>query len=121
MSRLPFLDGFCRGLAAGLVVLVILLASTARAEEWRRVALVESPAITVTVATEAELARLRAKHERADRSALGRVVPMHRYGFAILYRDTSSGAYRCTVFVRDAGDAATLEHELRHCEGWAHD
>lgn len=118
-ERLPLL------VALGCLVFMIL-AAPAHAEyplKWRRVAVVESVAVTVKEVTEAELVELRAKHEpqsSRNRSALDRTVPQHRYGFTLLYRDTSSGAFRCEVFVHDAGDAKTLAHEMRHCHGWVH-
>lgn len=103
-----------------LTVAVLVNVRAHAAEQWTQVATVEEVAIRVSQVTEAELARLRAKHEPSDRSALGRVVPMHRYGFALLMRDRSTGAYRCEVYVIDAGDSQTLEHETRHCHGWVH-
>jgi hypothetical protein len=113
-NRLPLLIG----LAA--LLFVLLTAPAHASEQWTRAAVVDAVAVTVTEVTEAELAQLRAKHERShDRSALGRVVPMHRYGFAILHRNKYTGAFRCEVYIASL-DPETLEHELRHCNGWVH-
>lgn len=113
--------------ALAFVAVVYLLSHKAHAAsdgyQWERKVTAEDVAVTVAVVSELELAALRAKYERQpiDRSALGRVIPKHRYGFAMLYRDKTTGAFRCEVYLRDADDAATLEHELRHCHGWAHE
>lgn len=116
-ERLPLL------IALACLVFLVLVAPAHAAYplKWQRVAEVNEVAVTVKAVTVAELAALQLEHARGiDRSALGRTVPKHRDGFAILYRDTTTGAYRCEVFVRDESDAKTLEHELRHCHGWVH-
>lgn len=116
-NRLPLLIG----LACLVFMLLAAPAHAAYPLKWQRVAEVDAVAVAVKAVTAAELAALQLEHARGiDRSALGRTVPKHRDGFAILYRDTTTGAYRCEVFVRDPEDATTLEHELRHCNGWVH-
>lgn len=106
------------------LIALALLAGSAHAGDgyqWSRVAKVESVSVSVAQVTELELAALRSKYEHSiDRSALGRVVPKHRYGFALLFRDKDTGAFRCEVYVSNTNDAETLEHELRHCNGWVH-
>ncbi len=107
------------------LLIVAVLAVAARcsaAEQWSRVAVVDEVAVSVSEVTETELKALRHKYEERviDRSALGRVIPQHRYGFALLLRDKETGAYRCEIYVKDSADAETLEHEQRHCHGWVH-
>jgi hypothetical protein len=114
-ERLPLLIGLA------CLLFVLLATTTAHASEWTRVAEVDAVAVTITEVTAAELRAIQAKHARpsSDRSALGRTVPMHRYGFAILHRNKDTGAYRCEVYIASL-DPETLEHELRHCDGWVH-
>lgn len=119
-TSMPFLDGFCRGLAAGLLVLALVLAGSAHAEQWQRAVIVDSPAITVTVATRGEIARLRASHPMLKHSAAELAKVRWLYGFSILYRDKLTGAYRCDLYVSSLEDVATIEHETKHCNGWVH-
>ena len=118
---LTFVEGFCRGLAAGLLVLAIC-ASSARAEEvperlrWERAAVADDVAITVHVVGVDELRRLTGSNPFAMPTAR----QSHRKGLAKLYRNTASGAWTCHVYVLEDATEQTLEHELRHCHGWVH-
>jgi hypothetical protein len=116
-TPLPFLEGVLRGLALGLAVLVLMLASRADAAErwdWRRVAAVESVAITVHVVSGRELAELAGVvPSRFSTSAKG------LHGYAELRRNRDTGAYTCALYVV-TDEPVTLEHETRHCYGWAH-
>lgn len=105
-----------------IVAALLVVARCSAAEQWSRVALADEVAVTVSQVTELELKALRHKYEERgiDRSALGRVFPQHRYGFALLFRDKETRAFRCEVYVHDTADAVTLEHELKHCHGWVH-
>lgn len=118
MTRLPFLEGFCRGLAAGLVLLLIVLASSARAAPsltWRHA--IDVPAVSVELreVTRLELLELLRKHDRRES-----LVPSKTLGFSLLIRNAHTGAYRCELYVLQLEDIATIEHETRHCNGWVH-
>lgn len=110
-ERLPLLIGLA-------CLLFVLLAAPAHAgERWTRSAVVSDVAVTVTVVTLEELARL-SPRELGGPARLANPRPVH--GFAKLYRNTETGAFRCDVFVPEHAPAETLEHELRHCHGWVH-
>jgi hypothetical protein len=117
-QTLPFVEGFCTGLAAGLALLVLVLANTAHAAPsltWRRALEVREVSIEVREVTRLELLALLDKH--SPRESLS---PPKTVGFSLLMRNQRTGAYRCEVYVIDAGDSQTLEHETRHCHGWVH-
>lgn len=117
MSRLPFVEGFCRGLALGLVALT-LLASSAHAETWRRVA--EVPAVEITVSVLESKNAMRAARHKFGRAPVDRVYRSELKGFSVLWQSKSDGVYRCTIYLSAADDVETLEHERRHCNGWTH-
>lgn len=111
-TTLPLVTGFCRGLAIGLAVLVVALASSAHAETWRRAVAADDVAITVHVLTIEELKRKSGTRTNRDLHASA-------YGWSVLYR-TPAGELRCNVYVTADATEATLEHERRHCHGWVH-
>lgn len=117
-APLQFLEGFARGLAAGLLVLAAVLSiSPAKAGElWTRKVLAEDVAITVHVVSVDELRRLRGVVSwglpTADQTS--------RQGLAKLYRNRETGAWTCEVYVTKDSTEETLAHERRHCQGWVH-
>jgi hypothetical protein len=89
-----------RSFVAGFLAGLFLFASIARAE----------PAITVFEVSSSKMRAVLKKHHYRDFRAVG---------FTVLGK-TASGQEVCYVYLLDAGDAETLEHELRHCQGWSH-
>ena len=115
---LPFVHGFCGGLAAGLVALAILFASATHAApslNWRRAVEVQEVAIEVRQVARLELLELLRKHDPRES-----LVPSKTVGFSLLKYAPSSGTYRCELYVLSLEDARTIEHETRHCHGWVH-
>ena len=100
----------------GLLLTLLPLAACANdGYHWRKVADVDRVTVIVHEVSSEKLRGLQGSidfHTAAYRE--GR-------GFAILYRNKSTGRYSCDVFVLNEDDSKTLEHELRHCHGWSHD
>lgn len=119
---LPFVHGFCQGLAVALLVVLAIYANTAHAAErwnWRRVAVADEVAITVQVVSAVKLASL--MHIADAHAFIDKGGRMSRHGYAELRRNVVTGAYVCTVYVTaENSSAETLEHESRHCHGWVH-
>lgn len=87
-------------------------------DRWWRV--VEVPAVDIKVSKvdQRELDRVREAHGEPPPQRRRTSTAQKSHGFAVLYR--SGSTFRCEVFVTNLKDAATVDHEIRHCNGWTH-
>lgn len=99
-----------------IAALTILGCSAAlAAPEWYRAVEVDSVEIYITEVTRSEMRATVAEYG-GERGHMG----IARAGFSVLGR-TAEGEYACLVFVRDIHNQRAVEHEERHCYGWAHE
>lgn len=106
---------------AGMAMLVVAVSASAESYDgyrWKRVAEVSNVQVElIEVPFANDMKRIRHQYARGAQRANGSM--MSPLGFSVLYRDTD-GTMRCLIYVRDLDDAATIEHEKRHCDGWQH-
>lgn len=96
-------------------VLLLLICCQARAGAfWRRVAEPENVTIQVQRVLPADVDAARREFGG------GRHSDQHS-AFTVLLRDRITGAWRCLVYLEADAPQRVLDHELKHCEGWAHE
>lgn len=81
---------------------------------WYRVVDADNVHIHVNVVKEPTLKRMIEKYSNSPNWA------RHDLGFAVLFRNSTTGAYVCQIYVLNTHDKATLAHERFHCHGWQH-
>jgi len=105
-------------IAIATLVLLMMIAGTAEAQyDWRRVVDVPAVDIEIRKASAAEILAERRKHSGPNwHRDVGRDG-----GYAVLYRNKTTGGFRCVIWVKPPVTGTVLEHERRHCRGWVHD
>jgi len=108
-----------RRLVVGCCGLCLALGASAHAGEfWTRVADVGNVTLRVQWVSVAALT--------AAAKKVGKIASTEPMGFAVLHKNTETGAFTCDVYI--AADPARIDrltsllgHELSHCLGFSHD
>jgi len=85
---------------------------------WKREVQIDDVSITVEVmGLDTKMNAIRAKYGRRGPEGALRT---RLFGYSVLFRNSETGAYRCSIYLLREGDEETLAHETRHCYGWGH-
>jgi hypothetical protein len=110
-----------------LAIGLLLCASAAAADDWRRVAAVSVVEVRIHWSSPSELNEIARKVGWRSEPQAGRRTPPTLQGFSVLSRNAETGAYVCEMFVVPAPRGKVtpqlllaLGHEMAHCLGHAH-